>query len=84
MVFIIDPHSNGWFELPGVGGGEDWPMVEAAMMAVYAEYKRRLMYREKHKRETGEELPHDYFPRLTVVFDEANNAQQAFERIYRG
>ena len=84
MVFIIDPHSNGWFELPGVGGGEDWPMVEAAMMAVYAEYKRRLMYREKHKRETGEELPHDYFPRLTVVFDEANNAQQAFERIYSG
>ena len=42
------------------------------------------MYREKHKRETGEELPHDYFPRLTVVFDEANNAQQAFERIYSG
>ena len=28
-------------------------------------------------------MPHDYFPRLTVVFDEANNAQQAFERIYR-
>lgn len=83
MVFIIDPHSNGWFELPGVGGGEDWPMVEAAMMAVYAEYKRRLMYRKKHKRETGEELPYDYFPRLTVVFDEANNAR-AFERIYSG
>jgi len=83
-VFIIDPHSNGWFELPGVGGGEDWVRVEAAMMAVYAEYKRRLAERERHKRETGEELPHDFFPRLTVVFDEANNAQAAFERIYSG
>ncbi len=36
-VFIIDPHSNGWFDLPGVGGCEHWASVEAAMMAVYGE-----------------------------------------------
>lgn len=83
-VFIIDPHSNGWFDLPGVGGGEHWARVEAAMMAVYAEYKRRLEYRDEYKRDTGEELAHDYFPRLTVVFDEANNAKEAFSRIYSG
>ncbi len=83
-VFIIDPHSNGWFDLPGVGGGEHWARVEAAMMAVYAEYKRRLEYRDEYKRDTGDELAHDYFPRLTVVFDEANNAKEAFSRIYSG
>lgn len=83
-IFVIDAHSNGWFDLPGVGGGENWQVIEAAMMAVYAEYKTRLQYREQYKRETGEELPHDHFPRLTVVFDEANNAQDAFTRLYSG
>ena len=83
-VFIIDPHSSGWFDLPGVGGGEDWQQVEAAMMAVYAEYKRRLRARDEYKRETGQELADDHFPRITVVFDEANNAKAAFDRIYSG
>ncbi len=83
-VLIIDPHSSDWFGLPGVGGGEDWPAVEAAMMAVYAEYKNRLAYRDRYKRETDEELASDYFPRLTVLFDEANNACSAFERLYSG
>lgn len=83
-VFIIDPHSSGWFDLPGVGGGENWLDVEAAMMAVYAEYKRRLAERETYKRETGRELDDRHFPRITVVFDEANNAKEAFDRLYTG
>jgi hypothetical protein len=83
-VFVIDPHSNGWFSLPAVGGGENWREIEAAMMCVYAEYKNRLNERERYKRETGEELDQHHFPRLTVVFDEANNARSAFERIYAG
>ena len=83
-VFVIDPHSSGWFALPGVGGGEDWHEVEAAMMCVYAEYKKRAAERERYRRETGEEMDDRHFPRLTVVFDEANNARTAFDRIYAG
>lgn len=84
QVFVIDPHSNGWFDLPGVGGGENWRQVEEAMLAVHALYQERLSEREQHKRDTGEELDQYHFPRLTVVLDEANNAQAAFERIYSG
>jgi hypothetical protein len=83
-VFIIDPHSSGWFALPGVGGGENWQEVEAAMMAVYAEYKNRAAERERYRRETGDEMDAHHFSRLTVLFDEANNARAAFERIYAG
>lgn len=84
QVFVIDPHSNGWFDLPGVGGGEHWAQIEEAIMAVQALYKERLSYRDAHKTETGEELDQYHFPRLTVVLDEANTAQAAFERMYAG
>lgn len=84
QVFIIDPHSNGWFDLPGVGGGENWRQVEEAMLAVQALYKERLNERDEYKQETGEELDQYHFPRLTVVLDEANTAQAAFDRIYAG
>lgn len=84
QVFIIDPHSNGWFDLPGVGGGENWTEIEAAMRAVVALYHERLGERERYRQETGQELSQHHFPRLTVVFDEANNARDAFDRHYSG
>lgn len=84
QVFVIDPHSNGWFDLPGAGGGENWRQVEDAIMAVQALYQERLAYRDEHKRQTGTELDQYHFPRLTVVLDEANNAQAAFDRLYAG
>lgn len=83
-VFVIDPHSNGWFALPGVGGGENWREIEDAMLAVHALYRERLAFREAHKKETGVELDQHYFPRLTVVLDEANDARKAFDRLYAG
>jgi hypothetical protein len=84
QVFIIDPHSNGWFELPGVGGGEDWRTVEEAMHAIAALYRERLAYREQYKKETGRELDQWHFPRLTVVLDEANLARDHFAAAYKG
>lgn len=84
QVFVIDPHSNGWFELPGVGGGENWQDVEDAMRAVVALYKERLTYREQYKREMGRELDQHHFPRLTVIMDEANLAHDHFALAYRG
>lgn len=84
QVFVIDPHSNGWFDLPGVGGGENWRQIEDAIMAVQALYKERLAYRDAYKQETGDELDQYHFSRLTVVLDEANTAQAAFDRLYAG
>jgi hypothetical protein len=79
QVFVIDPHSSEWFDLPGVGGGEDWLIVRRAMSAVVAEYRSRLAERERVKQETGRELPKTHFKRLTVLFDEANNAKLHFD-----
>lgn len=74
-VFIIDPHSNGWLDLPGVGGGLNWSEVEDAMSTVMALYKSRMQEREYHQRHTGHELSQRHFPRLTVIFDEANESR---------
>lgn len=74
-VFIIDPHSNGWLDLPGVGGGLNWQEVEDAMATVQSLYKQRMDEREYHMRHTGHELSQSYFPRLTVIFDEANESR---------
>lgn len=84
QVFVIDPHSNGWFSLPSVGGGENWAEVEEGMRAVIALYHERQQERDRFLKETGRELPHNHFPRLTVVFDEANDAYEQFSRLYNG
>lgn len=78
-LFIIDPHSSQWFDLPTVGGGENWPQVRAALLAVYEEYQRRLDERDAYNRETGAELPVSHFKRLTVLLDEANGARLALD-----
>lgn len=83
-IFVIDPHSNGWLELPSVGGGLNWPEVELAMLTVLSTYRQRMAEREEYMRETGRELPHDHFPRLTVVFDEANESRTNIEARHKG
>lgn len=84
QVFVIDPHSNGWFSLPSIGGGENWQEVEEGMRAVIALYHERQQERDRFLKETGGELPHNHFPRLTVIFDEANDAYEQFSRLYNG
>jgi hypothetical protein len=74
-IFVIDPHSNGWLDLPGVGGGLNWTEIEDAMATIMALYKSRMQEREYHQRHTGHELSQRHFPRLTVIFDEANEAR---------
>lgn len=71
-IFIIDPHSSDWMGLP-TAGGKDIKKMRAALLAVRAEYDRRMAQREEHKRRSGRELPHDYFTPLTVLIDEAND-----------
>lgn len=78
-LFIIDPHSSQWFDLPTVGGGENWPQVRAALETVYDEYRRRLDERDAYNRETGAELPLSHFKRLTVLLDEANITRAALD-----
>jgi hypothetical protein len=78
-VFVIDPHSNGWLDLPGVGGGLNWVEVEAGIAAITQLYRERMQERERYQRETGRELPQDHFPRITVIFDEANEARTHIE-----
>lgn len=70
-IFIIDPHSSDWMGLP-TAGGSGIPERKAAIKAVLSEYLRRMGIREEHKRQTGRELPHDYFDPLAVLIDEAN------------
>jgi hypothetical protein len=83
-LFIIDPHASEWFDLPSVGGGENWREVQAAMQAVYLEYKRRQEERAQYYAATGRELPVNHWQRLTVVLDEANNARAALDTGKRG
>ena len=71
-VFIIDPHSSGWLSLPTAGSAANDGELARALGAVLGEYLRRMQARDAHKKETGQELPHDYFGRLTVLIDEAN------------
>lgn len=71
-IFIIDPHSSDWMGLP-TAGGSGIPERRDALKAVLDEYLRRMAVREAHKRQTGRELPHDYFDPLCVLVDEANS-----------
>jgi hypothetical protein len=70
-IFIIDPHSSDWMGLP-TAGGSGIPERRDALKAVLNEYVRRMGIREAHKRQTGHELPHDYFDPMAVLIDEAN------------
>jgi hypothetical protein len=81
-IFVIDPHSNGWIDLPGVGGGQNWEEIKRAMKAVLTLYHARMMERDEHIKRTGDELPQDYFPRLTIIFDEANESRFYIEQGY--
>lgn len=78
-VFVIDPHASGWFGLPAVGGGHNWIEVQLAIEAITDEYLDRMRQRHDHLRQTNSELPHDHFPRLTVLVDEANEVRKALD-----
>jgi len=80
MVFILDPHSSDWFGLPSIGGGEDWGAVWIGMQVVLAEYVRRLQARDAFLAGTGRELPHNHFPRITVLLDEGNLTYKALSK----
>ena len=54
------------------------------MLTVLGTYRRRMAEREEYMREHGRELPHDHFPRLTVVFDEANESRSMIEQRHKG
>ena len=73
QVFIIDPHASGWLGLPTAGSAANPGELARALGVVLAEYIGRMQARDKHKRETGQELPHDHFGRLNVLVDEANS-----------
>lgn len=77
--YIIDPNASGWGGIPSVGGGEDWDAVSGAMGAVIRLYGERQQARAEALQGTGRELPHDHFPRLTVILDEAYMAKQALD-----
>lgn len=83
-VFIIDPHSDDWFGLPNVGGGENWTEVAEAIDVVIAEYQRRMAERDRYLRETGQAMPVDAWQRLTVLLDEANITRLRFDQASRG
>ncbi len=72
QVFIIDPHASGWLGLPTAGSAANNGELARALGAVLGEYITRMQARDKHKRETGQELPHDHFGRLNILVDEAN------------
>jgi len=78
-ILVIDPHSSEWFDLPSVGGGEDWNAIRNALEIVSNEYRKRLEERDRYKQETGKELPVSHFKRLTVLLDEANNTRAALD-----
>ena len=84
QAYIIDPHSDVWFDLPIMGGGENWDEVRQALRHVSAEYQRRIDERERYRRETGRALPLDHWTRLTVLLDEANITRLRLDTGARG
>jgi hypothetical protein len=84
LVFLIDPHSSDWFGLPSIGGGEDWEAVWAGMKVVIGEYTRRMQERDLYLKQNGHELPHNHFPRINVLLDEANTACRKLSIAKRG
>ena len=89
-TYIVDPHSSAWLGLPTVGfvgmlpdGKPDTADLNKALMAVAAEYIRRMRARDDHKNASGTELPHNHFERLTVLIDEANYIADVLPTVWR-
>ena len=78
--FVIDPHSNGWLDLPSVGGGLRWNEVGDAITHVTDLYRTRQDERRQYLDETGESLADDHFPRLNVILDEANETRMMLDK----
>lgn len=70
QVLIIDPHSDFWFGLDVIGGGENWFDIKAAIEQITLEYQTRQQARETYRRMHGKAMPVGLFKRLTVVMDE--------------
>jgi hypothetical protein len=79
--FVIDPHANGWLDLPSVGGGLRWNEVRDGILAITDLYRDRHAERRRYIDETGDELDHDFFPRLNVILDEANEMRLELNKI---
>jgi hypothetical protein len=75
QVLVIDPHytPGNWWDLPGVGGAEDWVEVAQAMTSVLLEYGDRLV---RHK--GGQRT----FQPMTVLFDEVFLAKFNYDQLY--
>lgn len=72
-VFIVDPHSSGWLNLPTAGSVANPNELKFALVALLSEYTRRMQEREDYKRaNNGAELSHNHFGRMTILIDEAN------------
>lgn len=84
QLLIIDPHSDYWFGLNVIGGGENWSEVKDAFEAIFTEYKTRHAERDRHLKTTNTALKPDYFTRLTVVLDEAFAASMHLSQAKRG
>lgn len=84
QLMIIDPHSDSWFGLPVIGGGENWEEIKDVFQAIFAEYKLRHQIRDEHLKRTGQALSTTYFKRLTVVLDEAFAASMHLSSTRRG
>lgn len=82
-VFIIDPHSSGWLSLPTAGSVSNPNELKFALVALLAEYTRRMQEREDYKKShNGLELPHDHFGRMTVLIDEANAIAEQLDTVW--
>lgn len=75
QVFVIDPHfqAGHWFDLPAVGGGENWNEVGQAMDRVLEEYAVRMADYHRGQKD---------FHRLTVLVDEAFLTKFHFDQLY--
>jgi hypothetical protein len=66
-VFVIDPHSSSWLNLPTAGSVANASELKFALVALLSEYARRMEMRENFKKaHNGAELPHDHFGRMTI------------------
>lgn len=83
-VFIIDPHSDDWFGLPAIGGGENWSEVADAIDALIAEYQRRMQERDRFLKAEGRAMPVGDWTRLTTLMDEGFMARLQLDTAPRG
>lgn len=84
QLMIIDPHSDYWFGLPIIGGGENWEEIRDAFQAIFQEYKTRHLVRDEHLKRNNQALSTTYFKRLTIVLDEAFAASMHLSSARKG